>query len=174
MSNVTLKHTPVKKLAPQITLFSSLRCVLAAEQHTADHAVLQTGRTQPWKHLSRSNQSLNTRQDFLRIPSLWKLSPSGNQAKVPLKSLLGIKCHGQYIKVIRLFQYRSANSYWRLLVMHCSWPGLTRIHTRLPYSHHIFVLLAFNSTLHRSLHTPTVPRSLFKDSAAGGGTTASS
>ena len=36
---------------------------------------------------------------------------SGNRAKILLKSYLGIDCHSQYIKVVRLIQLSSANSY---------------------------------------------------------------
>ena len=49
--------------------FSSLRCVSAAEHHTAEQ-YSKTGKTKPQKHLPMSNLSWNTRQDFLKIPSL--------------------------------------------------------------------------------------------------------
>ena len=58
--------------------------------------------------------------------------------KLLLKSHLGIKCHSQYIKVIRLLQPRSANSWWGWQGMHCAWPGdyqsfsLTRIQFHPP------------------------------------------
>ena len=46
---------------------SSFRCVSAAEHHTAEQWA-KTGRTKPPK----ASLSLNTRQDFLKIPSLWE------------------------------------------------------------------------------------------------------
>ena len=49
----------------------SLRCVSAAEHHTAEQ-YFKTDRTKPRKHLSRSDLSCNTRQYFLKIPSLWE------------------------------------------------------------------------------------------------------
>ena len=71
MSNVTLKNTPVRNRASQTARSSSLRCVSAAEHHTVEKCS-KTGRTKPWKHLSMSDLSWNTRQDFLKIPSLWE------------------------------------------------------------------------------------------------------
>ena len=55
------------------TVRSSLRCVSAAEHHTAEQ-YFKTGRTKPRKHLPRSNLSWNTRLDFLKIPSLWEVA----------------------------------------------------------------------------------------------------
>ena len=70
MSNVTLKHTHSQKPGTTITARSfSLRCVLAAEHHTAEQ-YSKTGRTKQRKHFSRSDLSLNTLKDFLKIPSL--------------------------------------------------------------------------------------------------------
>ena len=50
---------------------SSSRCVSAAEHHTAEQ-YSKTGKTKPQKHLPMSNLSWKTRQDFLKIPSLWE------------------------------------------------------------------------------------------------------
>ena len=50
-----------------------LSCVLAAEHHTAEQ-YSKTGRTKPGKDLSKSELSWNTRQDFLKIPSLWEVA----------------------------------------------------------------------------------------------------
>ena len=89
------------------TRSSSIRCVSAVEHHTAEQCS-KTGRTKPRKHLPRSNLSRNTRragpsQDTKHF-LLWKPSKDASQ------SHLGIKCHSQYNKVIRLLQHCSANS----------------------------------------------------------------
>ena len=62
----------VIKLEPLITrsICSSLRCVSAAEHHTAEHYT-KADRIKLRKHLSRSSLQLNTGQDFLKAPSLW-------------------------------------------------------------------------------------------------------
>ena len=44
---------------------------------------------------------------------------SGNRAEMFLKSNHGIKCDSKYIKVIRLLQHSSVNSYWGWVVMYC-------------------------------------------------------
>ena len=63
-------NTPsVKKPAPLNTRFSSLRCVSAAEHHTAEH-YSKMGRAKPRKHHPRSDLLWNTCKDFLKIPSL--------------------------------------------------------------------------------------------------------
>ena len=59
---------PVNKLAPRTMWSSSLRCVSAAEHHTAEQ-YSKTSKTKPQKRLPRSSLSLNTCQDFLKIPS---------------------------------------------------------------------------------------------------------
>ena len=66
-------HTtpPVKKLAPLTTRTRSLRCVLAAEHHTAEQYSI-TGRTKLQKHLPRSKLSWKTCQHFLKILCLWE------------------------------------------------------------------------------------------------------
>ena len=56
-----------------------------------------------------------------------------NRAKMLLKSYIGIKCHYEYVMVIRLLQHSSANSQCVWLGMYCDSPGdyhslnLTRI-----------------------------------------------
>ena len=69
MRNVTFKHTPVRNRAPLTARSSSLRCASAAKHQTSEQCS-KTGRTKPRKHLPRSGLSWNTRQDFLKIPSL--------------------------------------------------------------------------------------------------------
>ena len=106
MSNVTPKHTPSQKPAPQTARSSSLRYVSAAEHQTAEK-YSKTGRTKPRKHLPASDLSWKTHQDFLKIQVfeklLWKPSEDTSQRS------FGMKCHSQYDKVIRLLQYSSAN-----------------------------------------------------------------
>ena len=60
---------PVRNRTPLTARSSSLRCVSAAEHQTAEQ-YSKSGRTKPRKHLPRSALSWNTRQDFLKIPSL--------------------------------------------------------------------------------------------------------
>ena len=64
-----LSTPPAKKQAPLTTRSSSLRCVSAVENQTAEQ-YSKTGKTKP--RLPMSNLSWNTRQDFLKIPSLWE------------------------------------------------------------------------------------------------------
>ena len=64
-----LSTPAAKNQAPLTTRSSSLRCVSAAEHHTAEQ-YSKIGKTKPTKHLPMSNLSWNTRQDFLKIPSL--------------------------------------------------------------------------------------------------------
>ena len=95
---------PVKKLAPLTTRSSSLKCVSAAEHHTAEQCY-KMGRTKPLKHLPRSSLSWNSCQDFLKIPSH---SEAALETERKCHSKF-IKCHSQYNKVIRLLQHSSAN-----------------------------------------------------------------
>ena len=142
-------NTPaVKKLAPLTTPMSSLICVTAAEHHTAEK-YSKTGRAKSRKHLTRSNLSWNTRQDFLKIPSLWEAN---------LETVL--KCFSMHImesnvnsNIISL----SSDSFSTVLPivmgvpgMHYGWPG---------------ALLAFNLIPQRSYHPLTLPKSRFKDSS---------
>ena len=55
-----LSTPPAKKQAPLTTRSSSLRCVSAAEHHTAEQ-YSKTGKTKPKTHLPMSNLSWNTR-----------------------------------------------------------------------------------------------------------------
>ena len=71
MSNVTLKHIPVRNLSPLTARSSSLRCVSAAKHQTGEQ-YSKTSRTKPRNHLPRSHLSWSTRQDFLKIPSPWE------------------------------------------------------------------------------------------------------
>ena len=73
MSHSNAPHA-VRNRAPLIARFSSLRCVSAAEHHTAEQ-YSKTGRTKPQKHLSRSHLSWNTLHNFLKIPRLWNAAP---------------------------------------------------------------------------------------------------
>ena len=86
MCKGTLKHTPSSKLAPLTTRSSSLRCVSAAEYHTAEQ-YSKTGRTKHRKHLPGSNLSCNTCQDFLKIPSL-REAPLETERRCYLKVIL--------------------------------------------------------------------------------------
>ena len=67
----------------------------------------KTGRTKPRTHLS-------TDQSIIKYsPGLQDIEPlkscSGNRPTMLLKGHPGIKCHSQYIEVIRLLQHSSAN-----------------------------------------------------------------
>ena len=62
---------PFRNRAPLTARSSCLRCISAAEHHTVEQ-FSKTGRTKPRKHLSRSDLPWITRQDFLKIPSLWE------------------------------------------------------------------------------------------------------
>ena len=62
MSNVTLKHTPVRNRAPLTARSCSLWYVSVAEHQTVEQHS-KTGRIKPRKHLPRSDLSWNTRQD---------------------------------------------------------------------------------------------------------------
>ena len=114
---------PVKKLGPLVTWYISLRWVSAAE-HPPAKQYSKTGRTQPQKHLPRSNPSWNTHQDLIPEDSKPLRSCSGNREKMLLKSHLGIKCYSQYIMVIRFLQHSSNNIVnggdWGCIF---AWPG---------------------------------------------------
>ena len=74
----------VIKLEPLTTrsICSSLRCVSAAEHHTAEHYT-KADRIKLRKHLPRSSLQLNTRQDFLKVQAFeklpWKPSEDASQ-----------------------------------------------------------------------------------------------
>ena len=82
-------------------------------------------------------------------------SCAGNRAKMLLKGHLGLKCHSQHNKVIRLLQYSSANSQW-------GWLGCN---VRDVETIVVLVLLAFNFIPRRSHHSLTLSRSRIRDSA---------
>ena len=91
-------------------------------------------------------------------------SCSGNRGKMLLKSHLGIKCHLQYNKVIRLLQPIVNRGDWGCIVC-----GLETII--------VLVLLALNFIPQRLHHSLTFTRSRLRDSATvtltpSGGTTA--
>ena len=71
INNFTLNTPPVRKRASLTTLSCSLRHLSAAEHHTSEQYSKNTGRTKPRKHLPRSDLPWNTRQDFVKKPSLW-------------------------------------------------------------------------------------------------------
>ena len=60
---------PVRNRAPLFARSSSLRCVSAAEHQTA-RTILQNWQEKTSKASPRCDLSWNTRQDFLKIPSL--------------------------------------------------------------------------------------------------------
>ena len=69
---ISHSNTPsARNRAPLTARSSSLGCVSAAEHQTAEQ-YSKTGKTKPRKHLPRIDLSWNTRQDFLKIPSLWE------------------------------------------------------------------------------------------------------
>ena len=120
MSNVKLKQTPVRKLAPLTTRSSSLRCVSATEHYNAEQ-YSKMDRTKPRKHLPRSDLSWNTRLDFLKTKSLWEAALETERwcfSKLILESNVTPN-----ITRSSDLQYSSANNYWGWLVMHCAWPG---------------------------------------------------
>ena len=95
MCNITLKHTPV--YTPLITWTSSLKCVSAAEHHTAEISPKRAGQT-----FERISQEV-IYHGILANASL----KYQRRAKMLLKSHLDIKCHTQYIKVIGIQQQNS-------------------------------------------------------------------
>ena len=111
MRKVTLNIHPIKELAPLTAMSSSLKCVSAAEDHTAEQ-YSKTGRTKPRNYLPRCNLSWNIYLPGLPQDTKPFRSCSGNRVKMLFKSHLRIKCHSKYIKVIRLLQHSFANSLW--------------------------------------------------------------
>ena len=101
--------------------FSNLKCVSAAEHHTAEQ-YSKTGKTKPQKLLPMSNLSWNTRQDFLKIPSLWEASLETERrcfSKVNLESNVtpNISRSSDSFSTAPSM----VNGGW--LGMHCAWPG---------------------------------------------------
>ena len=89
---------PVRKRAPQITRSNSLRCVPAAEHHTAKK-YSETSRAKHQKYLTRSYLLWNTSQNFLKIPSLWEAALEtewicfSKKKKIKKKMFIQIKKH---------------------------------------------------------------------------------
>ena len=68
-----LNTPPVRNRSPLTARSSSLRCVSAADHHTAEQ-YSKTGRKKPQKQLPSRDLSWNTRHDFLKIPNLREAS----------------------------------------------------------------------------------------------------
>ena len=113
------------------------------------------------------NASPNEQSIMKYLPELSQDEPlrrcSGNQATMLLKIYYGIKCHFQYIKVIRLFQHSSANSSRALLGMNCAWPVdyHSRSLTRIQFDHSKVTILT-------NLAVVTVPGRINQTLKGGG------
>ena len=153
MSNVTLKLTPVRNRAPLTAWSSSLRCVSAAEHHTAEQ-YSKMGRAKHRKHLSRSDLLWDTRNDFLKTPSLWEAALQTNWRCFSKNSL-----ESNVTPNIT----RSSDSFSAVPVIvnggdwGCIVCDLETIR--------VLALLAFNFIPQRSHHSLTLPRSRIRDSA---------
>ena len=144
----------IAHLAPLTTQSSCLRCVSAAEHHTAEQN-FKTGRTKPRKHLPRGTQPWHTRQDFHKMSRLWK--PALKKER---------RCFSKVIfeSNVTPNMSRSSDSFstvpiivnWMWLEMNCAWPGV----------YHSLCLTRIQFHLQRSHHSPTLPGSRFRDSAA--------
>ena len=101
MSKVTLKHNPVKKLAPLTTWSNCLRCIGSRAPHF--RTVLQNGQDKTSKASPKKQSIMEYLPGLPHDTKPWR-SCSGNRAMMLLKSHLEIKCHSQYNnnKVIRL------------------------------------------------------------------------
>ena len=84
--------TPVKKLAPLTTRSCSLRCVSAAEHHTAEQ-YSKTGRRKPRKHLESTNFWL---YNFYNIDRNW-LNKSLLKDNIFFSSLITFTCFGNHL-----------------------------------------------------------------------------
>ena len=119
MRNVHSNTPPVRNRAPLTARSSSLRFVSAAEHQTGEQ-YSKTGRTKPWKHLPRSDLSWNTRQDFLKIPSLWEAALEAERrcfSKVNILYICDIQFNHIYIYThiyIYIYKYHGFASivYW--------------------------------------------------------------
>ena len=140
---------PVRNRAPLTAQSSSLRCVSAAEHQTAEQ-YSKTGRTKPRKHLPRSDLSWNTRQDFLKIPSLWEAAMETGQrcfSKVIFESNVTPKITRSSDSFSTVPQIVIGGD-WR-------WGCIVRdLETII-----VLVLLSFNFIPHRSHHSLTLPMS---------------
>ena len=106
MNNVTPKPPPVRNQAPLTARSVNLRCVSSAEYYSAKQYSI-TSKTKPQSISQEAIYYGTLANTFSRYQVF---DCSGNRAKMLLKGHLGIKCHSQYNKVIRLLQYSSANS----------------------------------------------------------------
>ena len=165
MSNVHSITPPVKKWAPLTARSSTLRCVSAAENYTGEQ-FSKTGRTKPRKHLPRSDLPWNTRQDFLKIPSLW-------EAALETKW----RCFSNVILESNATPNITRSSYSFSTVPKIVNEGDCGCIVRDLQTTIVLVLLAFNFIPQRSHQSRTLSRSLIRDSATvtltpGDGTTA--
>ena len=144
---------PVRNRALLTTRSSILRCVSVVEHHTAEQ-YSKTGRSKPRKHLPSSGLSWNTRQDFLKIPSLWEAALETKRrcfSKISLESNVTPNIT------------RSSDSFSTVppIVNGGDWGCIVgNLETII-----ILVLLAFNFIPQRSHHSLTLPRSRIRDSA---------
>ena len=147
-----LSTPPAKKQAPLTTRSSSLRCVSVAEHHTAQQ-YSKTGKTKPQNYLPMSNLSWNTRQDFLKIRSLWEAALETERrcfSKVNLESNVTPNIS------------RSTDCFSTVpsMVNGGGWGCILRNLETIIF----LVLLAFNFIPQRSHHAFTLTRSRFRDS----------
>ena len=103
-----LSMPPAKKQAPLTTRSSSLRCVSAAEHHTACRTVFLNWQDKTPK-ASPNEQSIMEYSPELPQDTKSLRSCSGNRAKMLPKGELRIKCHSQYIQIVRLIQHSTVN-----------------------------------------------------------------
>ena len=149
MSNVTIKQTPVRKLALLTTRSSSLRCVSAAEHPSAEQSPKQARQTpesisqEAIYHgiLARTSSRYHVFEKLL-----WKQSEDASQGH------LGIKCDSQYNKIIDSFSTVQTIVNWGCIVRD--------LETII-----VLVLLVLNFIPQKSHHSLTLPRSLIRDSA---------
>ena len=130
----------------------SLRCVSAAGNHTGEK-YSKTGRTSPRKHLPRSNQSWNTRQDFIKLPNLLEAALETERrcfSKVIFEAMVtpNISRSSDYFSTVPP------------IVNVGDW-GCFALDLETII---VLVLLAFNFIPQRSHCSQTLPRSRFKDS----------
>ena len=125
----------------------------------------QTGRIKPRNHLSRSDLSWNTRQDFLKIPCLWETA---------------LETKRRYFSNVILESNVTPNitrsSDYFCTVLPIVNGGDLGCIVRDLETNIVLVLLAFNKISERSHHPLTLPRSRIRDSATvtltpGDGTT---
>ena len=112
MCNVTLKHTPSQKMG--------------TTDFTAQQFKVCIGSRAPHCRIKLENWQDTTPKASHKKQSIMEYSPglpkyikslrscSVNRAKMLLNGLLGVKCHSQYNRVIRLHHHCSANSQWGL------------------------------------------------------------